>query len=216
MKKFSTRTIVIYALLTAMTMVATYAVKIPTVATEGYVNPGDAVLLFAGVAFGPFAGFLAGGVGSCLADLAAGYSHWIFPTFVIKGAEGFLAGLLFLAFRRMKLNKHMNAALSIVPPAFLMVLGYFIASTIMKGSAATALLSVPANCLQATFGVVLSFVLLFGLGKIKGFSSLVGKNYYFDYPGKGKKSASLLTETTENTRKDSDKKKESTDLAEKN
>ena len=183
----STRTIALYAVLTALVTAATYLIKIPTVATEGYVNPGDALVLFTGVAFGPFAGFFCGGVGSCLADLAGGYAHWILPTFAIKGFEGFLAGLLFWSIRKTKLNRYVNAVVSIAPPAFLMVLGYFVASTIMKGSAATAALSVPANCLQATFGVVVSFVLLFALSKLKSFSSLIGKNYFFDYPKKEKR-----------------------------
>ena len=182
----STKTIAIYAVLTALIMATTYLIKIPTVATEGYVNPGDAFVLFCGVAFGPFAGFFCGGVGSCLADLAAGYAHWILPTFVIKGFEGFFSGLVFYLVRKTKLNRFINAGISVVPAGFLMVLGYFCASTVMKGSAQTALLSVPANCLQATFGIVVSMLLLFALSQIKSFSYLVGKNYFFDYPKKNK------------------------------
>ena len=193
----STRTIALCAVLTALVTAATYLIKIPTVATEGYVNPGDALVLFAGVAFGPFAGFFCGGVGSCLADLAAGYAHWILPTFCIKWFEGFFAGLLFWLIRKTKVNRYVNAAFSVVPSAFLMVLGYFVASTIMKGSAATAALSVPANCLQATLGIVVSFALLFALSRIKSFSGLVGKNYFFDYPTKKKEDPTEEHETSE-------------------
>lgn len=185
-KRIPTRTIAAYGVLTALVTAATYFIKIPTVATEGYVNPGDALLLFAGVAFGPFAGFFCGGVGSCLADLAGGYAHWVLPTFAIKGFEGFLAGFVFWLLRKTKMNRFLNAAISVVPSAFLMVLGYFVASTIMKGSAKIAVLSVPANCLQATFGVVVSTGLLFATSKIRSFSEIIGKNLFFEYPVKSR------------------------------
>ncbi len=181
-KKIPTKEIVLYALLTALTTAATFAVKIPTVATQGYMNIGDTVLLFAGIVFGPLAGFIAGGLGSCLADLAGGYAHWILPTFIIKGAEGALVGGLFMLFRKLRLNKHLAVWLSLIPSAILMVFGYFVASWIMKGSAATALTSVPENCMQGVFGMVACYALLLATGKIKGVNKAVGRNLYYDYP----------------------------------
>lgn len=180
--KIPTRQIVIYALLTALTTAATFAVKIPTVATQGYMNIGDMVLLYAGIVFGPVAGFFAGGLGSCLADLAGGYAHWILPTFIIKGAEGAMVGALFMLFRKLRLNRHLSTWLSMLPSAVIMVSGYFFASWIMKGSAATAFTSVPENCMQGAFGMVMCYIILLGTSKIKGIDRLVGKNQYYDYP----------------------------------
>lgn len=194
--------IVLYAVMLGLTTAATYAIKIPTVATEGYVNVGDTVLLFAGIVLGPIAGFIAGGVGGCLADLAGGYAHWILPTFIIKGIEGAVVGLLFMLFRKIKLNRNLAAVLAMIPSVILMVAGYFFASWIMKASAAVALTSVPENCLQAVFSVILCFILLIATSKIKGMSQLVGKNYYYDYPQTAKKGANTaetdLNESEEN------------------
>lgn len=165
--KFSTKKLVTIAVLTALTTVATFAIKIPTIATEGYVNVGDTVVMFAAITLGPIAGFIAGGLGSCLADLISGYPHWILPTFIIKGIEGLLVALIFRLFKKTKLNEYVSAGISAVIGAVVMVAGYFVASAIMKGSVAVALTGVPGNCLQGLFSVILSEVLLIAAKKTK-------------------------------------------------
>ena len=183
MKKLSTKSIAIYAIITALVMVATYAVKFPTPATNGYANLGDAFVMYCGVVFGPIIGFLVGGAGSALADLAGGYAHWILPTFVIKGVEGAVSGLLFLLLKKGIKNRFVSAGISSFVAAILMIAGYFLASTIMKGSAAVALTSVPANCVQGAVGVAVSLLLLIATYKIRGFASLLGNNnFYLDTP----------------------------------
>lgn len=147
-------------MLTALTTAATCAIKLPTVATEGYINVGDAVVMFSAMLLGPWLGFVAGGVGSCLADLLSGYAHWILPTFLIKGIEGFVVGLLFRCLKKVCHNTYIVAAASCAVGAIEMAAGYFVASAIMKGSALVALTSLPANCLQGLVGLVLSSVLL--------------------------------------------------------
>lgn len=190
-KRIPTRKIVLYALLTALTTAATIVIQIPMVATEGYINIGDTVLMYTGIVFGPIAGFIAGGLGSCLADLAAGYAHWVLPTFLIKGLEGALVGLLFMVFRKIRLNKHVSVWISMLPAAVLMVLGYFIAYVIMKGSAAVAWTSVPGNCLQGLVSMVLCYILLVATSRIRSFSRLTGKNNFYDMvPVKSKKGSS--------------------------
>lgn len=180
--KFSTKKLVTIAVLTALTTVATFAIKIPTVATEGYVNVGDTVVMFAAIALGPIAGFIAGGLGSCLADLISGYPHWILPTFIIKGIEGLIVGLLFRLFKKTKLNEYVSAGICAVIGAIVMIAGYFVASTIMKGSAAVALTGVPGNCLQGLFSVILSEVLLVAAKKTK-----ITDKLEFDFCGKSQK-----------------------------
>ncbi len=164
-KYFSTKKIVTIALFIALTTAATLAIKIPSPATEGYVNVGDTVVMFSAVLFGPVEGFIIGGVGSCLSDLISGYPHWILPTFIIKGIEGFVIGLLFWLLRKVKLNKYISSAIVSVIGGGLMVAGYFFASWIMKGSAAVAATSVPGNCMQWLFSVILSEVLLVAVDK---------------------------------------------------
>ena len=174
------KTIAVYALMSALVTVATFAIRIPMVATDGYLNIGDGIVLFCGVAFGPAAGFIAGGIGSALADLISGYAHWILPTLLIKGAEGALAGVLFYLLKKLRLNRFLSAGISAIPSAILMVAGYFFASWIMKGSAAVAVTSVPGNAIQGGIGIVLALLLLFSNSRIKSFPELVGKNQFYD------------------------------------
>lgn len=185
-----TKKTVLIAVMTALTAAVTFLVRIPTVATEGYVNPGDAVLLFAGVALGPEAGFFAGGLGSCLADIAAGYAHWAVPTLIIKGIEGMTAGFLFKLFYRIKVNRFLAAVLSVAPSAIIMAAGYLFASAAMKGSFAVAVVDLPGNCLQGLFGVAVCLLILIATSKIPGFASLVGfSDFYANDVAKRKVSA---------------------------
>ena len=59
----------------ALCCVATMIVQIPTVA--GYTNLGECMCLLAGLVLGPWYGFFAAGIGSGLADLLAGYAHYV-------------------------------------------------------------------------------------------------------------------------------------------
>ena len=65
--------IVMTALFAALACVATMSIRIPTPGTGGYIHPGDAVVILAGIILGPAYGLLAGGVGSAMADLLGGY-----------------------------------------------------------------------------------------------------------------------------------------------
>jgi len=176
------KSIAVCALMTALVAVATFVITIPTGATEGYLNLGDGIVLFCGVAFGPLFGFLAGGLGSALADLIAGYAHWILPTFLIKGAEGALAAVLFVLFRKSKMNRFAAAVLAMLPSALWMVIGYFFASWGMKGSAAVAWTGVLGNLIQGGVGIVVAMAFLAALSRIKNLTSVIGKNAFFDPP----------------------------------
>ena len=61
------------ALFAALACVATMSIRIPTPGTGGYIHPGDAIVILAGIILGPVYGMLAGGIGSALSDLIGGY-----------------------------------------------------------------------------------------------------------------------------------------------
>ena len=86
---------VITALFAALTFAATMAVRIPTPGTNGYIHPGDALVILSGVILGPSNGFLAAGIGSALADLLGGYFVYAPITFLIKGLVALCCGLIF-------------------------------------------------------------------------------------------------------------------------
>ena len=70
----------------------------------------------------PTVGALAGAIGSSLADILLGYSHWAPWTFVIKGLEGLIAG-------RLAHKPFVGAPTG----AGIMVFGYFIAGSVFYG-----------------------------------------------------------------------------------
>lgn len=82
------------ALLIALVAAATLVLRLPMPATEGYLNLGDALIIAGALLSGGRVGGLAGGLGSALADLYGGYTHWAPFTLVIKGGEGLLIGWL--------------------------------------------------------------------------------------------------------------------------
>ena len=69
---YTTKKLVIAALMTAFTCIATMVIKIST-PTFGYIHLGDGMVLLSGIVLGPAAGALAAGAGSMLSVLGAGY-----------------------------------------------------------------------------------------------------------------------------------------------
>ncbi len=80
-----TKELCIHGLLIALVAVCTMVFQIPVSATQGYVHLGDSMILLVGVFFGARYGMVAGGIGSALADVLSGYSHWAPFTLIIKG-----------------------------------------------------------------------------------------------------------------------------------
>lgn len=94
MKVMNTKVLTRLAILTALTVVMTMVIQIPTVATNGYLNLGDMVVFLAAMILGRKGGFIVGGLGSGLADILLGYGHYAPITFIVKGLEGYIAGII--------------------------------------------------------------------------------------------------------------------------
>jgi uncharacterized membrane protein len=154
------REIVLTALFVALVAVATMVIKIPTGATQGYLNVGEAVIFWAALWLGPRTGAIAGGVGSAMADVLTGYAIWAPWTLAIKGAEGLLVGLL--AHRTFARGHALTAGVvgAMVAGAAWMVLGYYLASVVVLHGFAPALATIPENGLQGLASVVLGAVLV--------------------------------------------------------
>ena len=153
------RLVVYGGLFTALTLLATLFLKIPT--GIGYANMGDGFVLAAGALLGPFAGIPAA-LGSMLADLMLGYTIYAPATLVIKGLMGLLAGLFIQKAAAFSWkNLLLFAALELW-----MVLGYFLFECVLYGVAA-ALGSVVPNLLQGVVGAVLALILVPLLQKLE-------------------------------------------------
>ena len=153
--------LVLTALLAAMACVATMVIRVPTVA--GYTNLGDCVCLLAGLVLGPWYGFAAAGVGSGLADLLAGYAHYVPGTFVIKGLVALIAALLYEKLGRTQVSRIVGGVVSEI----VMVLGYFGYASLLLGKGLAAAASIPGNIFQGTVGLVVGVLLVAVLERAK-------------------------------------------------
>lgn len=154
MKEMNTKAMTRLGVLIALTTVMTMVIHIPTIGTNGYLNLGDMVVFLSAMMLGRKGGFIVGGFGSALADLLLGYTHYIPITFIVKGLEGYIAGVILDT----KLGKRKPIIATTIGGLW-MALGYYLAEIFMYGPKA-ALASVPGNIMQGLFGAV-SAVLLF-------------------------------------------------------
>lgn len=137
-------------LMAALVLLLTAALKLPVPATGGYIHLGDGMIFLAAWLLGPYAAFSAA-VGSALADLMGGYVIYVLPTFLIKGAMGYLAG------KTLRSSGGTFRLLILILAELIMVAGYFLFEGFAMSWAA-AIAAVPMNLVQGAGGV------LFGLG----------------------------------------------------
>ncbi len=149
------------AVLIAMTTVMTMVVHIPTPSTNGYLNLGDMVVFIAAMMLGKKGGLVVGGLGSSLADLLLGYTHYVPITLVVKGLEGFIAG----AILETNIGKKYPLLATFIGGIW-MALGYYTAETFMYGAKA-ALVGIPGNLMQGLFGAVTAVLLYKALSKVQ-------------------------------------------------
>jgi len=152
-----TRKVVVTSLFAALTCVATLAIRIPSGLSGGYVNMGDSIVLLAAYLLGPLYGALAAGIGSCLADVFAGYASFAIPTLVIKFLVALVSGMLFS--KVIKSKKWFALILCGWVGELIMILGYFLVEIWLSGSIAAAIAGIWGNVLQAVFGVAVSTIL---------------------------------------------------------
>ena len=148
------RTIALVAILSAVTAVLTLAVRIPFAPTRGYFTLADVGVYFAGFAFGPVIGFVAGGLGTGLADVLGGYAHFAFWSFLIHGLQGLVAGLL--GWRRGLVGMVAGWIAGLV----VMVAGYFIVEYFLYGFGPAAAEAVTVNLPQVVIGGAVGLLLV--------------------------------------------------------
>ncbi len=171
MKINSTRKLVLSGLLIALVFLATYFTKIPTPLPGGYFNLGDSVIMLAAVFLGPIGGLIAGSIGSALADLAYGGFLFVPITFVVKGIEGLIVGLLISKMRKTGGMKHSRLIIAVVVGAVIMVLGYFLAEAFLLGAfddafgMTAAVAELLPNSVQGILSAILGYILILILSK---------------------------------------------------
>lgn len=157
------------AVLTAVTAVFTYLVRIPIAPTRGYLNLGDVAIYFSAFTLGPLTALLSGGLGTGLADLLAGYPQWSPISLLVHGLQGLVAALIAVrplgaarpptAYRPLGSSRRRRWPF---PPSWLigggagtliMCAGYFFSGAAMYGFGA-AFVELPGNLLQNIAGLL--------------------------------------------------------------
>ncbi len=138
--------------------VATFLVQIPNPATHGYINFGDIMIFVSALTFGPVVGGFAGSVGSAISDIAGGFGNFALFTFVIKGIEGLLAGLI------SNKSSMIRDTLAVLLAGLEMISGYFITEVYLYGTPA-ALTEVPGNVSQIVVGGIVAIPIALVLRK---------------------------------------------------
>ncbi len=151
-----TRNIVITSMMAALVCVATMIIKIPA-PLNGYINAGDCVVMLAGWMLSPLYGFIAAGVGSALADILGGFPLYAPVTFLIKGLMAFL---VYYVYKKISTyNKPLGRILPAVVAEVVMVVGYMMYEICLYGFV-PSLANIPANLIQAAFGVISGLLLI--------------------------------------------------------
>lgn len=146
------------AVLSAIVAIFTIAVRIPVAPTRGYINLGDVAIFFAAFIFGPVTAFIAGGLGTAIADILGGFGQWAPISFVVHGLQGFVIGLVYNMLLKKeadsgKGNLLLQGVLTFAAGAAVMVAGYYVASVFMVGPGAAAV-EIPGNIFQNIAGVI--------------------------------------------------------------
>lgn len=161
------KSMVMAAVMAALTYVATTVIKIPA-PTGGYVHIGDGLVLLCGWILGPWWGGAAAGIGSMLVDLLGGYGHYAPGTLIIKGCMALVAALIVKAMKESKASYVISAVVSEV----IMVAGYFGYASLLLGKGWGAAASIPGNLVQGAMGMVIGLVLLVVLKRSKALEKL--------------------------------------------
>lgn len=137
----------------------------------GYFNIGDVVIMLSSILFGKSIGFMGGSFGSALADIVSGYTIYAPFTFVIKGLEGFICGLIFEKIEGKK--KWASFIISTMLSGILMAVGYFLSEAFvlkylssalninrnLQFGLKVALANLPFNLLQGVLSAIISIIL---------------------------------------------------------
>ena len=171
MNKISTKKIALNGLMIALVFLGTYLTRIPGPVAPGYLNFGDAVIMVAAILLGRNSGFLAGAVGSAIADVVTGGMIFAPITFVVKGIEGYVIGAIAAKANETKKGEAIKI-FAVTVGAVIMVAGYFFAETFILQIVdktfgySAAITELPLNLIQGGVSIVIGYALSTGLTRM--------------------------------------------------
>jgi len=166
--KINIRRLTYIALLTALSTLAVGYLRVPS-PYGGIIHFGDSVIFLTAIFFGPFAGAFVGGIGHSLANMLFGPQIFAPWTLVIKAVMGFMVGMI--AYR--KTVKSFRVWVALVCSLVILLIGYFIAGTVIFNTGGSAAAPVPltfaiSNSIQWLASSIVTIVLLPIVNKILG------------------------------------------------
>lgn len=162
MNRISTKKMVLTGLMIAVVFLVTYFTKIP--GPVGPFNIGDAAIIVTAIVIGRTSGFAAGAIGSALADLAMGYAIFSPITFVVKGLEGYIVGVIANRSNEKGSAEYLKIVAA-VAGAVIMIGGYFLAEMFVLGlfdtsfGFAKAIADLPYNVVQGGVSAAIGYIL---------------------------------------------------------
>lgn len=124
----------------------------------GYAHLGNCMILLFAVYFDPWIGALAGGLGSALADLLS-FPEWALPTLIIKSLMGFVTAVIAKNNGKRVQLKSVRILLAIIFGIIIMVVGYFIAGSVLYGSVITGATQIPGLISEGAVGIILFYII---------------------------------------------------------
>ncbi|MEH7344977.1 ECF transporter S component [Bacillus sp. JJ1532] len=149
-----TKTLVIYALFIALTLVSTMFINIrlPIMGNGGLIHMGNVPLFIAALVYGKKTGAIAGAFGMGFFDILSGWGAWAPFTFIIVGTMGFLAGLISekVPGKRVVVN-----TLAVAIALIIKIVGYYFAEVILYGNWILPFGSIPGNVMQVVLAGII-------------------------------------------------------------
>ena len=148
------------ALFASLCLIGTMVIAIPL--PTGYFNVGDVFVLLSAWFLGPLYGSLAAGIGSALADVIMGYAVYAPFTLLIKGADAFIAYLVWSFLKTLLTKPQLDSALrfcAALAGETIMVLGYLLVETLFYGFP-VALTTLLGNATQGGCCLLLATIIM--------------------------------------------------------
>lgn len=153
-----TKRIVVIGLLAALCFAGTFMhIPLPFLGANSMIHLGTVTIYISAVLIGPQAGW-AGAIGCALFDLMQ-FPVYAFPTFIIKGLQGYTAGKI--SFMN---NKQGNSVaqnlIGFLVGSVVSLVGYFITDGIIYGNWGTAFASTIGSLLTSAVGIVFAIIIV--------------------------------------------------------
>jgi uncharacterized membrane protein len=164
--KLTTKQITSAGIFAALVFVATWLIGFKIPAGSGYMHLGDSMVYLSGALLGPV-GALAAGIGSFLADFAAGYASYALPTFIIKSLDALVVALILAKSLKASdtlLTKVIKFVIATIFGGIVMVSGYFIFEWFVYPE--YALFDIIPNIIQASGGIIIAAPIFAALSKL--------------------------------------------------